>query len=736
MKFWIATLGAFYCLMISSLVAAEDIAERPKIGLVLSGGGARGIAHIGVLKALEKLQIPIDCIAGTSMGSIVGGLYASGYSPEEIEELVRVTDWDKAFTDRPPREHHTMRQKQLDASFLIPHRVGLNGGDIQLPLGAIEGQHLDQILHRATLLAKDVSDFDDLPIPFRAVATDLVTGQEVILSKGSLPDALRASMSIPGFFAPMELDGRFLVDGGMANNLPISVARDLCADVVIAVDISSPLLNKEDLTSVLSVTEQMTNFLTRKNVEQQLATLGPRDVLLVPDLNAFSSSDFENALSIVQAGYDSVEVHKAPLASLSAGKYDRYAGMASVEEKANRPFVINFIEVNNDSVLNDEIIRSRVKVEIGERLDLAALERSLDDIYGLDIFQSVTYDLVMRDDGKTGVAINAHKRAWGPNYLQFGLRVSDDFSGNSDYTIGAAYTRNALNSLGGELRVDFTIGEEGLFEFDFYQPIDKKGRWFVEPRIYYSRDILNAFLGEQFRDQLELQAPGTALAIGRNVSSTDVLLGEYRFGRGDINVILGGDELPTYKIEIGELNFEHRHDSLDNLWFPTKGFKSRLGIRLSREQLGSSINYEQAFGNFSGAISQGKNALLLNLEAGYSFDDDTPLERWWELGGFGRLSGLIPEQLAGQNYGLASLAYYRRLNEVQLAPVYAGFTLESGNVWVDKSAISLDDLVFSGSLFLGVDTPIGPFFLAWGRADTGDDTFYLYLGNPYSTRKY
>jgi NTE family protein len=731
-RIWVSLLALFA----AGASLAEEANPRPKVGLVLSGGGARGIAHIGVLKALEEMKVPIDCIAGTSMGAIVGGLYASGYTPQQIEDLVSRTDWDLAFTDRPPRKYQTMRQKQLDSSFLIPHRVGMNRGEIQLPLGAIEGQHLDQILHRAMLASKDVSNFDKLTIPFRAVATNLVTGQEVVLSRGSLPDALRASMSIPGVFAPVELKGELLVDGGMANNLPISVARELCADVVIAVDISSPLLAKDDLTSVLSVTEQMTNFLTRKNVEQQLSRLGPRDVLLVPDLGGFSSADFENSLSIVQNGYDAVKLREVAIGDLAAPAYDRYADLEDVRELEQKPFMVQFIEVKNDSILNDEIIRSRVRQPLGEPLDLEVLESSLDDIYGIDVFQSVTYDLDSRDDGATGVVINARARRWGPNYLQFGMRVSDDFSGNSDYTLGAAYTRNALNSLGGELRVDFTIGEEDLFELDFYQPIDPTARWFIEPRVYYSRDILNAFLGSELRDQVELQGPGLGFALGRNLSSTDELRAEYIFSRGDIDVILGSDELITDKIEMGEVNLEHRHDSLDNLWFPTSGFRSDLGYRLSRKSLGSSANYEQAFANYTGAFDVGKNVMQFNFEAGYSFDDYIPLERWWELGGFGRLSGLIPEQLAGPNYGLVSMAYYRRLNEVKLAPVYAGISLEAGNTWESSSDIGFDNLIYSGSLFLGIDTPIGPVFLAWGRADTSESTFYFYLGNPYSTRHY
>jgi NTE family protein len=187
---------------------------------------------------------------------------------------------------------------------------------------------------------------------------------------------------------------------------------------------------------------------------------------------------------------------------------------------------------------------------------------------------------------------------------------------------------------------------------------------------------------------------------------------------------------------VGELNLEHRHDSLDNLWFPTSGFLSRTGYRVSRDFLGSSADYEQAFTRFTSAHALGKNSLRFNFEGGYSFDDDTPVERWWELGGFGRISGLVPNQLAGPNYGLVSMAYYRRLNEVELAPVYAGISLEAGNVWRDQSSISLDNLIYAGSLFLGVDTPIGPVYLAWGSSDTHESTFYFYLGNPLSTRNF
>lgn len=278
------TLAALLCLCYSNPVLPRTDDDRPKIGLALSGGGARGGAHVGVLKTLEELGVPVDYIAGTSMGAIIGGFYAAGYSADEIERLLNETDWNSALSDQPARRDRTMRKKELEADLLVPYRVGFNRGRLQTPLGAIEGQHLDQIFHRILLPVVDINDFDRLTIPFRAIATDLVTGEEVVLGRGSLADALRASMSVPGVFAPVSIGDRLLVDGGMANNLPVSVVRAMGADIVIAVDISTPLLKEDQLTSVLSVTEQLTGFLTRRTTEQQIASLGPRDILIVPEL--------------------------------------------------------------------------------------------------------------------------------------------------------------------------------------------------------------------------------------------------------------------------------------------------------------------------------------------------------------------------------------------------------------------------------------------------------------------
>jgi NTE family protein len=627
-----------------------------------------------------------------------------------------------------------MRKKELEAQFLIPYRVGFNKGKVQLPLGAIEGQHLDQIFHRLLLPVIDVREFDRLRIPFRALATDLVTGEEVVLSEGSLADALRASMSVPGIFAPVKLHGRLLVDGGMANNLPVSTVREMGADIVIAVDISTPLLTEEKLTSVLSVTEQLTNFLVRRTTDAQIGELTEGDILLVPDLGGFSSADFAQTEKIVKRGHEAVMAAETRVAALSQGT------LPAPEPMADNPLpehVVGFIEIDNESVLNDDIIRSRLAVEIGQPIDLEELAESMDRIYSLDVFKSVTYDFVSNEAGEEGILIHAIPREWGPNYLQFGLELSSDFSGNSDFKLGAAYTRNALNSLGGELRVIGSIGREDEISINFYQPIDHQARWYVEPTVFWSRQNFSLWEDDVNIAELELSGPGLNMGLGRNLSTTDRFGLVYKFARADADVITGElDFSLDDEADIGDLTLEYWHDSLDSLWFPTSGMLHRAAYLYADDAIGAAFDYRQWFGNGSMVFTRGRNTGFLNYEWGYSVDDKAPIERWFRLGGFGRLSGLVPDQLSGRQAALVTAGYYRRLNNLDLLRTYAGFTLEAGNVWSSSSDMGIDDLRYSGSVFVGAETPIGPVYLAIGHSDNGDSTAYFYVGNPFRVSRF
>ena len=730
------TLAALLGLIYSTPVLARDDPQRPqagpdrpKIGLALSGGGARGGAHVGVLKALERLEVPVDFIAGTSMGAIIGGFYAAGYSADEIERLLNETDWNLALTDQPARRDRTMRKKELEADFLVPYRVGLNRGRLQTPLGAIEGQHLDQILHRILLPVIETYNFDRLPIPFRAITTDLVTGEEVVLSRGSLADALRASMSVPGVFAPVRIGDRLLVDGGMANNLPVSVVREMGADIVIAVDISTPLLKEDQLISVLSVTEQLSSFLTRRTTEQQIASLTPRDILIVPELGEFSSTDFAGAGQTVPLGQQAAEAVRDQLSALTA---EGQGPQPATPEHESHDYVVDFVDIHNNSVLNDDLIRSRLAVRPGEKLDLAALDRSVDQIYSLDVFESVTYDLAQNEQGERGVDVTAEARSWGPNYLQVGLELSNDFSGNSDFKLGLGYTRNALNSLGGELRVLGSMGREDELRFDYFQPVDYRAQWFVNPEVRWKRRNYSLWIENSRFAEFEIAGWDAKLGLGRNFGSTGLVRLDYQYGRAEAELITGFLPLDyDDNIDVGRLQLSYRHDSLDSLYFATSGALHNLAFRYADEALGSSQNFEQAEASGVLTASRGRNSLLLAYEAGYSLDDDAPLESWYQMGGFTRLSGLAPAQLSGRHSALASLVFFRRLNEVRLLPVYAGFTLEAGNVWNTSSDVALDDLRYSASLFLGAESPLGPLYFAVGHSDNGDSAVYFYVGNPF-----
>ncbi|MBW2506662.1 MAG: patatin-like phospholipase family protein, partial [Deltaproteobacteria bacterium] len=368
-------------------------AGRPKVCLVLSGGGARGTAHIGVIEVLEEMRIPIDCITGTSMGSIVGGLYASGISPREIKEALAAIDWQDAFNDNIPRKDRSFRRKRDDDLYLIKHKPGMgDDGKIKLPTGFLQGQKIDLIFKELALPVSGIRDFDELSIPFRAVATDITTGEAVVLSSGDLAKSMRASMSVPSIFAPVEMDGRLLVDGGVSNNLPVDVARDMGADIVIAVDISTPLKKREELTSAVSITGQLTGILTRRNTEAQIAILSGKDILIVPDLTGISSADFNESLAAIPKGKAAAEQQREQLAGLAVSQADYgKIGRAMPERKKISP-VIDFVKLDNRSRVSDEVILARIDVKTGEPLDVQALEHDIGIIYGLELFENVDYE--------------------------------------------------------------------------------------------------------------------------------------------------------------------------------------------------------------------------------------------------------------------------------------------------------------------------------------------------------
>ena len=725
---------AVLCALPAPAVEAADepaSARRPRIGLVLGGGGARGGAHVGVLKVLEELRIPVDYVAGTSMGSIVGGLYASGMNSQEIERALRAMDWSDTFQDSPSRADRSFRRKSDDYTYAFKAKPGFNDGKIMIPPAYVRGQKFDLVLNRLTLPVVEVKDFDRLPIPYRAVATDIETGKAVVLAKGNLSMSIRASMAVPAAFDPVEIDGRLLVDGGIADNEPVNVARDMGADVLIVVDVGSGLSSRKDITSALGITGQLANYLFTLNTEEQLKTLGPRDVLIRPPLGDIGGGSFERVPETFPIGERSARDAIDALRRYSLGPqdYERYLAQRA-RSRPSAP-VIDVVRIDNHSRVGKDVIAGRISAKPGQPLDTEQLEQDIGQIYGLEIFESVRYDLV-REDGKNVLVINAKEKGWGPGYLQFGLASSNNLKGDNTFKLGVLYTRTEINSLNGEWRLGGQLGDEpGIFA-ELHQPLDPESRYFAAGKVGYGNTNADVFDDAGHRlSRYQVASTKLELAAGREFGTWGEARLGYRRESGTAEVTTGAPA-PDQDVNLGEVFLRLSDDKLDNINFPRAGHFGRAEYRVAREGLGSSTDYEQATLDYLQTFTWGRNTLLGRISAFGTMDGTAPLEAQVRLGGFLRLSGLQENQLSGQYAGLISLGYYRRITDIQFLQTYVGTSLEVGNVWQDSKNASFGNTITAGSVFLGVDTPIGPLYLAYGRAEAGNYSFYIYLGPRFT----
>lgn len=712
----------------------QDIspAGRPKVCLVLSGGGARGAAHIGVIEVLEEMRIPIDCITGTSMGSIVGGLYASGMSPREIKAALAAIDWKDAFNDNIPREDRSFRRKRDDDLYLIKHKPGIgDDGKVKLPTGFLQGQKIDLIFKELALPVSNIRDFDELSIPFRAVATDITTGEAVVLSSGDLAKSMRASMSVPSIFAPVEMDGRLLVDGGVSNNLPVDVARDMGADIVIAVDISTPLKKREELTSALSITGQLTGILTRRNTEEQIATLSGKDILIVPDLTGISSADFNESLEAIPKGKAAAEQQREQLAGLAVSQSDYKKMVRAIPEWKKTSPVIDFVKLDNRSRVSDAVILARLHVKTGEPLDVQALDHDIGIIYGLELFENVDYEVV-EENGSNGLLIHVKERSWGPNYLQFGLVLGNNFKGESTYNLGAAYTRTAINRLNGEWRTALQIGESPAIGTEIFQPLDVSSRYFINPRLFYSIGNYKYYSPDgDILAEYRVSRYGIDLGGGREFGAWGEARLGYRRYAGDIKVRIGSPALPEGNYNSGELYGRLSVDKLDDINFPRSGYYGRLEYLWSDEAFGADTDFDQVLYDGGYVYTWDRNTLIAGAAFYVTPDNDAPVQNLFRLGGLFRLSGYQVDELSGQHLGLVKLVYMRRIGNINFLTTYLGGSLEAGNIWQNTDDIEFGNLVGAGSLFIGLDTFIGPLYIAYGVAENSHNSFYLYLGKIF-----
>ncbi|OED63609.1 serine protease [Vibrio tasmaniensis] len=742
---------------------AEQAHKRPTVAVVLAGGGAKGAAHIGVLKALEEMQIPVDYITGTSMGSYVGGLYATGMSADEIESFIYTVDWNRGYRDRVNRSDRRVRDKEYEDRYQLNTDLGLGWGEIKARKGVVQGQNMLRILRETTGNLSPFDSFDQLAIPYRSVATDIIKLEEVVIDHGHLVDAMMASMSVPGALPPYEVDGRMLVDGGVTNNMPVDVARAMGADIVIAVDISSNYKDKEDFTTFLSAADQLSNYLVRRSTQEQAETLTDDDVFLRPDVGQMDTTEFDKMPGAYQAGYDAAREYSSELSKLSLSnadyqKYIEHKQQARKQLKHGDQTVVDKVVINNNSHYSDKLIENRLHLDSGKILKTSEIESQVKDLYALDRFELITYEFE-NVDGEDQLQVDVNEKSWGPNYLNFRFYLEDDFATESQYSIGMSANFTDINSHGAELRTNVEMGTDKLIEAELFSPFFSSHKLFTSASLVYSNQKRNlpANIDDIEEPGLEVTQdylPMTykefisELALGYQPTLWQELKVGLRYTDGDIEVAslpsLGGG---SYKRTGAFMSY--RLDTLDNFSLPTEGYFVDLEYLITHDEFDSDTTisdtalttesdtvYEFS-ANFMAAQSIEKHTLVAKLDYGIveSKNSIFPIDPK-ELGGFLNLSGIPRNSMIGQNLAYTSLIYRYKWFENDFglfkSPFYVGASIEHGGVWSNND-LSIDEapMFTAGSVFAGVDSPVGPIILAYGRTEDNYDSVYLIIGTSY-----
>ncbi len=704
--------------------------NRPKIGVVFGGGGAKGAAHIGVLKVLEELRIPVDYVAGTSMGAIVGALYASGLSAAELEQVITSIDWKDVFSGDPARQDIDFRRKREDYTILSGLAVGIKDGKLALPKGLIKDQKVNVLFEMLMLHTADTTDFDKLPIPYRAIASDLETGEMVVLRSGRLADAARASMSVPGAFPPIELDGRLLIDGGIVRNVPVDIVRGMGADIIICVDVGKPLATRKDLARPGPIMNQMLDIMMNKNVADQIKTLGPKDVYINPVLGELGSGDFDKAAEIAAIGEEAARLKLDSLKRYSVSDAEYAAFKAHHHAEQVKEVKINSIaiEMESTSKISSEVVANKLSIKPGETVNIDRLKEEAGIVYGTGDFERVDLQVKRQRDGYE-LVVKARERSWGPNYLRFGFAVESDFKGMSRYNMLFDYTRRWVNSLGAEWKVQIDIGTPSGVYSEFYQPFTTKGLFFVSPYVRYKREPYTVFSGDRRVAEFDVTQYLAGIDLGfqpgrYGEARIGVQYGEFRADQriGDINV-------PRDTVARGAIIARGILDQLDNVNFPNKGYKANFNAISSLEGLGSDDNYNKVEASIGGAFTFRKQTILAQVKAGSHIGNEIPYYDSFNLGGFLNLSGLTANQLHGQHMAFGKVISYHKIGESFIGSLYFGGSIEAGNVW--QKDFDLGDIEVAGSVFVGYDTLLGPLYIGLGHAGEGRTAGYFYLGRAF-----
>ena len=706
---------------------ATAATRRPRIGLVLGGGGARGAAHIGVLEELQRLRVPVDCIAGTSMGSLVAGAFAAGLTPAQMRAELAKADWDDMFVDNPDYADYNFRNKELARRFIPGLGLGVGEEGVSYASGVVAGQKIKLFFNRLVHADLGERDIGQLPLPLSIVATDIGSGERVVLREGSLTLAMRASMSVPGLMSPVTIGARKLVDGGLVDNVPIAEVRERCgAEVTIAVNVGSPLLKPEQVGSLLSVSAQMVNILTQQNVDRSLATLKPGDIYILPDLEGVTAADFARHATTADRGRAAVAPHLERLQALSVGEAEYARWWQRIATDDTTPRRVDAIEIAGLKVINPRLIERQLSQQVGAPLDTETLNRDLVRVYGDGYYNYVDYSLVSERD-RNILRILPMESTVGLSFIRSGINLETDSKSGSTYSLRLGYQKTWLNALGGELLVAASFGTVESIGVELYQPLTAHQDYYLEAASFAQRRLAPVFENDHLIAEYRIVDERLDLALGVNFGH----LGRASLGWRQMNaragLSIGDPVLPGARVDQGGVFAAVNLDQFDRLYFPTKGWATRFELYDSAH-----AGYTKLSAELAGAVPYGDYVLAAHASYVGAIRGALPILDAATLGGFLNLSAFGNGQLVGDDVGFVQVRAENIIGRLPIvrSDMRLGLALEAGHLGSRYSETSRSGWLQSVTAYIGGETPIGPVFLGYGQSEHGISNAYLFFGKP------
>ena len=704
-------------------------ASRPRVALVLAGGGARGGAHIGVLKVLEELRVPVDCIAGTSMGALVGGGYASGMPAADIEQFIRKVDWKSVVAGVGSRHLVPAEQKRFnDTGGSV--ELGLKDGKIIPPSGLIASSRIEDVLRAYVAKARAVADFDRLPIPYRAVATDMLTGKMVVLDHGDIATAMRASMAIPGAFAPVVTDQFVLSDGYVVRNLPIDVARGLCGDVVIAVNLAKRNATREQLVGPGSLISRSSDIMSEANEIVQLQTLTDRDIRIDVDLEGFSAADFERTAETIPLGENAARSMAAKLATLSVSPAEYAAWRSRVTVSQQLEIRVADVRIQGLKYVNPEYLRTLLRVHAGDTVDIAAISRDAARLAVLDDLDSVEYRFEGDPDNPV-LVWEPRERQIGRDVLRPSVGIYAAERGQLRFELEVQYVRRWLNEYGGQWRNRVQIGTSTSFATSLYQPLETAQTFFVEPGALAARSIEDIYNDYRRVAQYFFIDYGGQVDFGVNLGSNSQLRAGYWADRRRVEVDTGVSLLPSGSNTDAGLAASGFFDNRDASTFASRGTAAQIQYFRSDTGLGAERSWETLEAAARQVFVAGVTTLWLTAAGGTNLGSALPADRAFSLGGPQSFPGYSPGEVRAGKYWSVQGNFLWRVADI--LPIlnqalYGGLGVEGGHVYERVDPVA-DGSLYGVSVYVGGRTPVGTVTLGVGKT-TGSWATWVTLGTP------